>query len=497
MAYIASLEALASSMQSQTYEIHELGRASGFVVVSHLVYYENTTGAADFMATSLLEAAFVEVLREYPLLAGTMHECKHGRFKVVVDKDNLNLPEFKETQCETDFGVLKAANYAPSELPEGAATMGRTTDHSRKSPAKLARVHIMRYRDNSGVAIFVGISHALVDGYAYNLVMRRWAEICKHLAGSGSLDAKPGRPLSHGCELMDDFMQQLAPPAGAFIRHKFIPGGLVSKLLSGRSMKTQVRLIRKMCESGEFTSHFYFIAQDTIDEMRGAIKEVVPAEQPVSSNDVITALVNVAMAQSLEAAAIRDPQSGVLQRVWAALFGAQKPQPKVFVHMGAADIRPRLKIPAADDYCGSAVMRYAAHVPLDALQGPVTPKMLAIAATSARKGTDSVDRGYMYTYSSTIAEEPDCVMRPFIYGGQPPARLIITSHARIGHYRSDFGWGVPVWANVIEDTGTALCYVYPAPPTRNGLVVHMMLPKDIQDRMRQLPFWKENVEFIR
>ncbi|KAJ1730510.1 hypothetical protein LPJ61_002973 [Coemansia biformis] len=497
MAYVSGLEPFASSVQSQTYEIHELCRVSGIFVVPHFFYYENTAGAADFMSTSVLEEGFMEVLREYPLLAGTLIECKRGRYKVVVDKDNLNLPEFKETQCEAGFGDLKAANYAPSALPEGAATEGRYMNHSNSNPAKLARVHIMRCKENSGVVIFVGISHVLVDGFSYNLVVRRWAEICKHLAGNGSLDAKPGHPINFGCELMDGYMQQVAPPAGAFIWHQFIPGGLISKLFAQCSVRTQLKLLGMMSGSFDLSSHFYFVSQDTIDKMRGEIKEVLPADQPVSSNDVLAALINVAMAQSLDCAAPGDTPSGVLQKIRAALFGSQKPQPKEFVHMGVADIRPRLKIPAAADYCGSAVVIYLSHIPFDALQGPVTPKMLALAADAARRGTNSVDKGYIHTYSSAIAAEPDSAIRPFVYGGKPPAHLVVTNHARIGHYRSDFGWGVPAWANVLEATMSSLCYVYPAPPTRNGLVVHMMLPKDIQDRMRQHPFWREKTEFIR
>ncbi|KAJ1718344.1 hypothetical protein LPJ61_006681, partial [Coemansia biformis] len=297
--------------------------------------------------------------------------------------------------------------------------------------------------------------------------------------------------------LMDSYMQQVAPPAGAFIRHQFIPGGLISKTLARRSMNTQAKLLRKFGGVTNLTSHLYFVSQGTIDEMRGEIKEVLPADQPVSSNDVLAALINVAMAQSLDCAAPGDTPSGVLQKIRATLFGSQKSQPKEFVHIGVADIRPRLKIPAAADYCGSAVVIYMSHIPFDALQGPVTPRMLALAANAARRGTNGVDKGYIHTYSSAIAENPDSALRPFVYCCKPPAHLAITNHSRIDHYSIDFGWGVPAWAHVIEDTINSLCYICPAPPTRKGVVVHMMLPEDTQDRMRQHPFWKEKTEFIR
>ncbi|KAJ1717954.1 hypothetical protein LPJ61_007011, partial [Coemansia biformis] len=78
MLYLSGLEPFASSVQSQTYEIHELGHVFGFFNVAHFYYYENTASTADFMSTSLLEGGFMEVLREYPLLAGTLQKSKRG-----------------------------------------------------------------------------------------------------------------------------------------------------------------------------------------------------------------------------------------------------------------------------------------------------------------------------------------------------------------------------------------------------------------------------------
>ncbi|KAJ1718701.1 hypothetical protein LPJ61_006507, partial [Coemansia biformis] len=97
MVYVSRLEAFAGSVQSQTYELHELCQVSSIFYVTLFLYYENTSGAADFMPTSLLEESFVDLLHEYPLLSGALHENKRGRYTIVVDRDNLNLPEFKET----------------------------------------------------------------------------------------------------------------------------------------------------------------------------------------------------------------------------------------------------------------------------------------------------------------------------------------------------------------------------------------------------------------
>ncbi|KAJ2716331.1 hypothetical protein H4R19_000713 [Coemansia spiralis] len=497
MSYVSPLTAFARTVEPKTYELHELARGSSIFNVTHFFHYENVDGTADFMPTSLLEEAFVDLLCEFPLMAGALHTPLRGLFTVVVEPSNLNLPEFKVSHCEADFAELKAANYAPSLLPADAATAGRYVGPTQGGPRKLAYVHIMRCKGNSGVVMFVAIAHVLLDGSSFNQVMRRWAELCKHRAAGGAPDAKPGRAIDFDYTTLSEHIQRGAPPAGAFIRHQFAPGGLQSRVFVRLPLTTQVTMARLMCGGAGFGSHFYRISQETIDALLQVIHKVVPAYQRVSANDAVSALVNIAMAQCLNDTAAGDPPTGAFQRAMQSLLRLLKPQPKMFEHIGVADVRTRIGMGPEAPYCGDAVVHYTSLIPLAEMQGEVTPTMLAQVAMATRKGTESIDRAYVHAMASTILAEPDCTVRPFAYGIGPPSHLVITNHSRIGHYQVDFGWGAPVWTNVLEESMTAMCYLYSAPPPTTGNIIHLLLPHDIHKRVHHLQFWKDHTEFIR
>ncbi|KAJ2775282.1 hypothetical protein IWQ57_000482 [Coemansia nantahalensis] len=494
MAYVASLEAFAGSVESKTYELHEFSRSSSMFNVTHFYYYENADGVADFMPTSTLEEAFVDLLREYPLLAGVLNTPAYGRYTVVVDRDRLNLPEFKVTQCETDFARLKETHYAPSALPAGAATMGRYMAQTGRSPAKLARVHIMRCKGNSGVVVFAAIAHALVDGASFNLVMQRWSAHCKHRARPGPPDAKPSGAINFDHAALSAYIERGAPQPGAYIRHQFISGGPLTWFFNLLSPSNQNVVARLLKGGSGFGSHFYRISQETIDKLLVDIRKTLPAHQRVSAHDAISALINIAMAQSLVGTAAGDPPSSPFQRVAERLV---KPAPKMFEHFGVADVRPRLGMGPEEPYCGDAVVVYRSHIPMAAMRRAVTPEMLAQVALATRKGTNSVDKAYIHAVASTIASEPDCTVRAFAYGVGPPAQLVITNHSRFGDYLVDFGWGAPTWTNIIEEAMTSYCYICPPPPGTTGVIIHLLVQEDIHQRMHELQFWKNHTEFIR
>ncbi|KAJ2780401.1 hypothetical protein H4R18_003482 [Coemansia javaensis] len=498
----SKFEAFAGTVQSQSYDLSRLGRASMRLVVTHYFYFENKDGDAGFMPFSLLEESFGELLCEYPLMAGTLRDTSHGPLQIVVDADNLNLPEFRETQCDVEFSQVKAAEFALSALPDGAVAMRRYSEHTNARPDKLARVHMVRCKGNSGMVVAMGISHTLADGYAFVLIMQRWAELCAHLARTGSLADKPGRPINFDRAVVEDHIPQTEYPLSrSLVRASFVQGGLLSRLFARASIQAQVRVLRWLYGGGGVVSSFFFVARRTIGEIRDMIRSVAAPEQRVSDHDAICALLGVTRAQCVDWVAPAGPASSMppslLQRAKRLLPWARDTMPVALEYVSFVDVRQRVKAMAEARHCGTAVLRYNALVPLARLQGDVTAAHLALIASAVRQGTNSVDAGYVRAYTEAMAAEPDSYTRPEVYGDSSLVPLVVTNHSRMGYYEVDFGWGVPVWANPIEDIVGSLFYVFPAPPGRDGVVIQMMSPKALQERMQQVPFWKERVEFIR
>ncbi|KAJ2063870.1 hypothetical protein GGI17_001363, partial [Coemansia sp. S146] len=81
----------------------------------------------EFMPTELLRESFFATLLEFPILVGHLVMDSSGCAKVVVDPDNLNAPEFLESQSSAHFRDLQAAKFAWNTLPDGVATVGAMT----------------------------------------------------------------------------------------------------------------------------------------------------------------------------------------------------------------------------------------------------------------------------------------------------------------------------------------------------------------------------------
>ncbi|KAJ2617197.1 hypothetical protein H4S08_000412 [Coemansia sp. RSA 1365] len=446
------------------------------------------------MPTQLLKDSFFEVLCEFPYLAGVLQQSDDGSLKVVVDVDNLNLPEFKESHSDMHYDDIEASGFSLSMLPKDAATTGIFLINNIKNPAKLASIHIIRFRENSGVMVFASISHALMDGAGYCAFMNRWAEICKHMASGKELSNLPLRSLSNDRRAMRQCIPKVRLPPGSLIEHSFIPGGIVSKLFAWLSSTTQAKALALLNKFGQVSHHCYFISHKKLD----AIRELaISAEQQrLSRNDILMAILSIAVANSENAVDNTEQSIGILQWLKNSICLAFTSKPKVFESSMPIDIRSRINGLERMDYCGNAIVLQRVQNPINMLQGLITPEMIAKVASTIRLTTDSVDSQYISSYFNAVNAESDCFIRPTFYGAAPPAKLIASNHTRLGHYQIDFGWGIPTWANPLEAAAPNLCYVLPAHPSKDGMVVHFMASEKSLAQIQKLPIWKDTFVFI-
>ncbi|KAJ2819999.1 hypothetical protein IWW50_005239, partial [Coemansia erecta] len=135
------------------------------------------------MPTSLLKRSLYVALEDYPILVGRLRQVQSGKYQVVVDSSNLNLPLFDEVQCDMDFAEFEAAKFNPTLLPDGAIMPSPFfTGGFDEGEIKLADIRVLKFKDNSGVAISISVAHSLMDGYGFNMFVHRWAEISQMLA---------------------------------------------------------------------------------------------------------------------------------------------------------------------------------------------------------------------------------------------------------------------------------------------------------------------------
>ncbi|KAJ1864129.1 hypothetical protein LPJ78_003598 [Coemansia sp. RSA 989] len=143
-------------------------------------FYENKDGNDDFMPTSALKVSLYMALRDFPLLLGYIQDEKDGTASVVVDKDNLNLPDFQETTSNVHFRTIKDAHYSWKTWPAWVATVGPATAPAEDGTIKLVNVNVVRLAENSGVIMFCNIPHYILDGVGFYEFLGHWATLCRY-----------------------------------------------------------------------------------------------------------------------------------------------------------------------------------------------------------------------------------------------------------------------------------------------------------------------------
>ncbi|KAJ2880900.1 hypothetical protein IWW38_005877, partial [Coemansia aciculifera] len=116
------MDKLVAVIQSQTIDLSTLDMITSLVNVPFYFYYSNATSDPDFMPTKQLRESFYLALLDFPPFVGYWEVDGSGRGRVVVNKDNLNLPEFRESHSSMHFNDLQSAKFSWNALPAGVAT---------------------------------------------------------------------------------------------------------------------------------------------------------------------------------------------------------------------------------------------------------------------------------------------------------------------------------------------------------------------------------------
>ncbi|KAJ2340238.1 hypothetical protein GGF43_006461, partial [Coemansia sp. RSA 2618] len=188
-----------------------------------------------------------------------LRQVQSGKYQVVVDSSNLNLPLFDEVQCDMDFAEFEAAKFNPTLLPDGAIMPSPFfTGGFDEGEIKLADIRVLKFKDNSGVAISISVAHSLMDGYGFNMFVHRWAEISQMLATDSALV---------------DFG--------------------TSNAVFSRS------ILESIHASSDNSLGCFHISSAAIEQLRQSVKATLATEQRISDNDILMASTIVAYAQGV------------------------------------------------------------------------------------------------------------------------------------------------------------------------------------------------------
>ncbi|ORX74960.1 hypothetical protein DL89DRAFT_264748 [Linderina pennispora] len=313
--------------------------------IQQVYFYENKDRSPDFMPADTLHTAFNKTISQFPPLLGHLRQQPDNSLSIIIDKDSLNLPEYRESTSTVHYNDIKACGFDYRAWPSDLMTVG----------------------ENSGVAVFLSLSHAAGDGAGFHMFANRWVEEAKVLA-NGSVASD--KQFTYDRELIQ----------------KFLPKD--RKQLNEASAESFDRAIG----AAPWQGTLYRVDTEKLGVLREELNRYVPEGVQLTKNDVISALIAKTVAQSVKATKVGRLQ--VLSNIGSWIAGKREFQRLMI----PCDTRPRL---------GMGEINYS-------VESQTTLKSLAELAVEVRKSVGAVDAETAATEHDLMTSKANCYMNNVI-----------------------------------------------------------------------------------
>ncbi|ORX67435.1 hypothetical protein DL89DRAFT_259318 [Linderina pennispora] len=174
----------ANTVKSQTFRLTSFDAIVSHINTSFVAFYKNNTSdGEDFASDDIITAAFYKALVHFPIMAGELVQRNDGRFEIVVDKPKLNMPNYRMSITDdVHFGPVQSAKFSPPAWPKGLATAGAiAVANPQSNQLHLMHAHVVRFKENSGAAFFVNITHVVGDASCCRAFVQVWANYMREL----------------------------------------------------------------------------------------------------------------------------------------------------------------------------------------------------------------------------------------------------------------------------------------------------------------------------
>ncbi|KAJ2740832.1 hypothetical protein GGI20_005589 [Coemansia sp. BCRC 34301] len=486
---------LLRGIQSHTTELCVLDTLLSFSNIPFLFYYANEANDPKFMPAELLRDSFTMALLDFPVLVGHLEMDGRGHAKIVVDAGSLNAPEYIESQSNVHFRDLQASRFSWNALPDGVATAGPVTTADSAGEMKLANIHVVRLRDNSGIVLFVNASHAVFDGVGYCAFVTRWADICKSMHAGHA----PSRLVAFQGNFARSTLTRHTPNDRKALddctRDMFTTSGLLARWLAWISPKTRGTLISNAVSLPHNVGHLFHISADKLASLRGSLREHTGGIQYISDNDIITALVSMLVAQSEAELGSWTLDLSSMGSLVSSLASALLISKKEFATEIVVDTRPRLAGLSTKNYIGNAVFATCLTNPLSVMTGGIGARSLAQVAVRIRQLVSSIDAQYIGQLLDTLNGNPSRFMCPL---ARDTTRMpaVVSNQSRFALYKADFGNGIPTWVSPIKVMFPHYVSIIPVHPSTSGYGIHITMSKQAMANILRNKFWMNAVELL-
>ncbi|KAJ2718699.1 hypothetical protein GGI07_005635 [Coemansia sp. Benny D115] len=464
------MEAYIQNIQSQVFPLTVLDTQASFSNIPFVFFFENTTGNPEFMSTDSLYNSFFRTMQEMPIFGGRVTQQCGGQINVVVNKDDINMPDYRETQSNVPFKVIKADNFNWRSWPQGVNTAGPMTRSNADGEIKLINVHVVRLKDNSGVMIYVSMVHYVVDGPAHMDVINRWCEIHRLMISGNEEKISSMKPFTADRDIVKQSLPAERSPIDAETSDTFQGFSILAEWAAWISPQWRGTIISKVVERQNTETHIFHVSRVALQRLRDELSEYVSDIDNVADNDLILSLATKTMAQSqriveerakgIVHTGIMEPRDGVLPM--AIIF-------EVRDHLGLSD----------KHYLGNVLIPKIKYTPLRELESPTDSKSMSRMLAEYSHITKRLTPAQIATHADMVIPYPSSFAKPIVRFLGHKSALSFVYDIMPNMYVADFGEGTPVWVSPIQPfRANATLLLTPKDPT-DGVDVFLTAFPDV------------------
>ncbi|KAJ1899798.1 hypothetical protein LPJ66_001884 [Kickxella alabastrina] len=281
----------------QTILLHPLDMLAGFINIPFIFYYENTLGSDEFMPMRVMRDSLFTTLVGFPILVGRLQVESSGKTVVVVDENNLNIPEFKETQRDIHFDDLKSVGFSWSAMPQATVTVRAFAAAGDQGCIKLVNVHIVRLKDNSGVVLFVNVPHYIVDGIGYCAFINQWAKNSTQLQNGIPYSSVHAKSFDYDRQAVARCLFSSRSTLDDATYSMYTTERYLARWLAWLMTESRGSVLNAFIALDSIEAHVFHIRAASINSLHKSLCAEITGGLHISENDVITALLTMAVAQ--------------------------------------------------------------------------------------------------------------------------------------------------------------------------------------------------------
>ncbi|ORX73220.1 hypothetical protein DL89DRAFT_89891 [Linderina pennispora] len=473
-----------SSIESKRFACRRFEMRMLEITVRFLFFYANTSSDKDFMPSDKLEEGFYRTLALCPWFAGNLHPTQGGGMEVVVDKDNLNMPEYRESQSLVHFSKIQSAGFSRTTWPDGLVPVGPFPCCDKVTgKIKLVHIHVVRLKDNSGTAISINFNHTVADATSILTFLRRWADETRAL-----ISGVPVAEVSFcfGADIIKSHLPSESAPLSETATKVLSAQSRVADFIMWLSPNKRGRLMNYLTSSASPRGHLFRISRARIDGLRSQVLEYLPQGTYLSTNDIISAVLH----RVHEQAATRKSQ-GWLERLIDQSNGVAGEHCTFVVinhrrHLGMTEL----------NYMGNPAFGEFILTPMQQAHLPITPKTISVVAGQIRSQllalTTPRIRQTVEILDSDVEYAADFLTIAMNYKVVTTA----TNITSIKMYDADFGHGVQAFSTIHPELCMRVCIILPSPPPSKDILVSFCDTPSVMDSVLKNEFWSDFAELV-